>query len=437
MRYVAFAMLALFSAFGTALFTAESLSADTVIPPPFHFERTLWVGARGSDVRYLQTLLNRDSDTAVGTPGLPGSSGNETDFFGAATRRAVVKFQEKYAAEVLKPAGLTRGTGFVGSFTIKKLNSLLENARGEALEVPPPEVPLPPRQIDAAPKFSFDELNSRTREALVNIICTSKQGGSFNPVSGSGVLVDSRGVILTNAHVGQYFLLGDYPTPDFIDCLIRTGEPARNRYKAKVLYLSLPWIKENAKEINAERATGTGENDFALLLITDSINAELPLPPAFPFLPMKSAHAPVRTGAKVLAAGYPAGFLGGISIQRDLYPSSSVVSVEAQYSFDEGAADVLSIGGSVLAQQGSSGGAVVNDEGRLVGLIVTSSMGVTTSERDLHALTTSHIGRSFKKDTGEDIDSFLRGDLGESVRGFNEKVAPTIRKILTDAIEGD
>ena len=36
-------------------------------------------------------------------------------------------------------------------------------------------------------------------------------GRLFNPISGSGVIVDSRGVVLTNAHVGQFFLLHDYP----------------------------------------------------------------------------------------------------------------------------------------------------------------------------------------------------------------------------------
>ena len=37
---------------------------------------------------------------------------------------AISLFQEKYSAEILKPSGLTKGTGAVGAATIKKLNAL-------------------------------------------------------------------------------------------------------------------------------------------------------------------------------------------------------------------------------------------------------------------------------------------------------------------------
>jgi hypothetical protein len=47
------------------------------------------------------------------------------------------------------------------------------------------------------------------RGAIVNIICI--QGGGLRGSSGSGVIVDPRGIILTVAHVGQNFLLRDYP----------------------------------------------------------------------------------------------------------------------------------------------------------------------------------------------------------------------------------
>lgn len=89
------------------------------------FGRALRLGASGEDVRLLQQLLNRDARTQIAATG-PGSPGNETALFGPLTRSAVIRFQELHNSEVLLPAGLTRGTGIVGAFTVAKLNALLQ-----------------------------------------------------------------------------------------------------------------------------------------------------------------------------------------------------------------------------------------------------------------------------------------------------------------------
>ena len=57
------------------------------------------------------------------------------------------------------------------------------------------------------PAVSFTELNQKTRAALVNVLCTTLRSGSFEPLSGSGVIVDSRGVVLTNAQTHGLSLL--------------------------------------------------------------------------------------------------------------------------------------------------------------------------------------------------------------------------------------
>lgn len=90
----------------------------------FAFTQKMKLGDYSFDVKALQELLNKDIDTAVALTGA-GSLGFETNYFGQKTKDAVMRFQSKYSEEVLIPAGIYIPTGFVGEYTIKKLNSLL------------------------------------------------------------------------------------------------------------------------------------------------------------------------------------------------------------------------------------------------------------------------------------------------------------------------
>jgi len=107
--------------------TTTTIPTVTVsgIPEGFTFQNNLRQGMVSEDIRYLQRFLNSHAGTKVADTGL-GSPGHETNYFGALTKAAVIKFQDMYASEVLAQWGLTKGTGYVGISTRKKLNELLK-----------------------------------------------------------------------------------------------------------------------------------------------------------------------------------------------------------------------------------------------------------------------------------------------------------------------
>jgi len=84
--------------------------------PAFQFKSDLEVGSRGNEVTQLQKCLSRFPDIYP--------EKEVTGYFGPKTKKAVIRFQEKYKEDILEPWGFTSGTGIVSKTTRAKLNEV-------------------------------------------------------------------------------------------------------------------------------------------------------------------------------------------------------------------------------------------------------------------------------------------------------------------------
>ncbi|HRH31131.1 MAG TPA: SwmB domain-containing protein [Candidatus Paceibacterota bacterium] len=97
--------------------TSGSADFSSKYPALFAEMKNLKTGMKGLSILELQKYLNAHGFIVAKTGA--GSPGKETNFYGAATRAAVTKFQEAHAKEILTPVGLKKGTGIFGPSTKK------------------------------------------------------------------------------------------------------------------------------------------------------------------------------------------------------------------------------------------------------------------------------------------------------------------------------
>ncbi|HQT82941.1 MAG TPA: serine protease [Candidatus Paceibacterota bacterium] len=358
-----------------------------------------------------------------------------------------------YSPPAAAPAAsstLSVASGFtIPVLTLPRLESASSAPATSSPAIPPPPkkavspVPKPAAAIPSAPaaqpvsapavststplpapdNVGLDAAASALRDALVNIVCYAPPASGLHSISGSGIVIDPKGIILTNAHVAQYFLLTDRG----VSCTIRTGGPAVDSYDAALIYISPAWLRANSNVLTQAAPSGTGQYDFALLAVTGSKTAT-PLPAQFSYLPL--AEAPPGAGTPIVIGSYGAQFLQASQIQSALYPTLVFGSVKDVYTFGTNTIDVLALGGSVAAQEGSSGGGIADSSGALVGTITTSTVTGSTDTRSLDAISASYIRAEYSSETGNALNALLAEPTATAVADFAPKI-PTLEAIIT------
>ena len=140
-----FLIIALIVLFSVSAYAAQFILGTTATQPAasvavassspiFTFTRSLTLGMTGQDVSALNQILDFEFNTTIASPST----------FSATTQSNVSKLQERYAAAILTPNGLTSGTGYVGPSTRTELNSLAKEYGLTVADFPAPAAPAAP-----------------------------------------------------------------------------------------------------------------------------------------------------------------------------------------------------------------------------------------------------------------------------------------------------
>lgn len=202
------------------------------------FNANLRIGSQGDEVRALQSFLEKEG-FKIATDETSNAQ------YGEGTASAVTGFQEKYAGDILTPAGLQYGTGFTGNGTRKKLNGLYGCGNPILPSAPPggttPPSPLPtptpapinPPSGTATPNILGIGPESGPVGTLVTLKGTSftKTGNQVSFGYGSIMNLESSGNLITFTVPESLTPACYYSTPR---CLIATKLTAPGTYSVMV-----------------------------------------------------------------------------------------------------------------------------------------------------------------------------------------------------------
>jgi ABC-type transport system substrate-binding protein len=135
------------------------------------FERDLKVKSQGQDVRNLQTCLAKDPEVYP--------EGEITGYFGEKTEAAVIRFQEKYAKDILEPWGFKRGTGIVSKTTRAKLNEICLDQPKEVLPLKFSLVVIDQEELSQVAKLIKEQWEALGVELEIKKVSSSGSPSSF------------------------------------------------------------------------------------------------------------------------------------------------------------------------------------------------------------------------------------------------------------------
>lgn len=264
---------------------------------------------------------------------------------------------------------------------------------------------------------------------IVNIVCVNRNRNIISMTTGSGVIISPSGIVLTNSHVANAFLFNDKNNGSYKDCTVRRENIPNYGFNAELVYLPDDWLSENLDFFSHDNPRGSGEDDYALIAITDSINPVLPTPSSFQFANLETNEDNIKENEDVLIAAYPGVGSGIFEVDSNSSLKKAISYIDELITFNRSTIDVISTAINDVAKRGSSGGGVFSKNNNLIGIIST------TDEKNggsyINAITTTYIIRDFKEDKGENFRNFVKYDKEYLISEF-KKEEGFLKSIIAD-----
>ncbi len=278
------------------------------------------------------------------------------------------------------------------------------------------------QSLTGTPSSKVSGVSPTTENSLVNIFCSQRMGKLKKTITGSGVLINKDGTVLTNAHVAQFPLVAD--SNESVVCIARIGSPAQTVLSVKTVFISPEWLQTNAKYINSGGAPETGQSDYALLKVSYADNRALNMFPS----PIAQSTGPV--GSTVNAVSYPADILGTKGVNTALYVQREQLKIADQYMFTGQSvgsqADIIQTSDSSIGQRGSSGGALTDENSNLIGIITTTTNGSRSDKKQIRGISINHIHNELLKYQTGGLLGVAQDGSAKVLRDFNSTLRPTL-----------
>lgn len=227
----------------------------------------------------------------------------------------------------------------------------------------------------------------KVMHSVVQVVALRKaMFGNYQPAwTGSGTIVDSRGLILTNCHVVNPQAMG-MPAPE-----------------ANLLGISIIQRSDSAPALTylAEIASMSPELDLAVLRIVAQIDGTRVSNLNLPALPIADSDS-LELGDTVAIFGYP-----GIGGETITFTSGSVSGFTSEQGVNQRRAWIKT---DATIAGGNSGGTAVNEEGALIGVPTQAAAGAGITPVDARPVVdTNRDGRIDQRDSPVAVGGFING----------------------------